>query len=243
MSNPLFDVLWRADIYRLLALILDRPSDGSRETVQELAAEILADDHIQKDNHGLNTWLAELVAQLATLTLDEWSAEYHRLFVNEVFVPPSEGSYGLVERGAILGDVSGFYKAFCMQVSDEVGPPDQMKIEMMFLCLLALKEANAIQQQLVDKLEITRDAEKKFLDDHVGRWLPQFSERLWNCAHHPFYRAASRLMMAWLAAECELWKITPVPYPMQLSPVAAEEGHVECPFAGDATCSSDDCLV
>lgn len=232
MSNALFGVLWRADMYRLLALALDRPGEDSVDALQTLAAEILEDDHIQKDTHGLSTWLAELVAQVTTLSLDDWTAEYHRLFVNEVFVPPSEGSYGLVERGAVIGDVSGFYEAFCMQVSDAAGPPDQMKIEMMFLCLLALKEANAVQQQLTDKIEITRDAEKKFLDDHVGRWLPQFAERLWSCAHHPFYRAVSRLMVAWLAAECELWKITPVAYPTQLSPSETDEGPVACPFSG-----------
>lgn len=231
MSDHLMDVLWRADMYRLLALALDRPSADIQVALKELSTELMSESRVAQDTHGLGTWLPEIAAQVSALSIDEWQAEYHRLFVNEVFVPPSEGSYGLVERGAILGDVSGFYRAFCMQVSDEVGPPDQLKIEIMFLCLLALKEANAIQQNLSDKLEITRDAEKKFLDDHVGRWLPQFSERLWDCTHHPFYRAVSRLLVAWLTVECGYWKIAPVPYPAQLAP-ASGEGPVDCPFSG-----------
>ncbi|TAN33461.1 hypothetical protein EPN27_04840, partial [Patescibacteria group bacterium] len=118
MSNDFLDILWRADMYRLLALALDRPGDGSREALQELASEIAADERTRHDSHGISTGLTEMTAQLATLSSDDWSAEYHRLFVNEVFVPPSEGSYGLVERGAVVGDVSGFYKAFCVQTSE-----------------------------------------------------------------------------------------------------------------------------
>jgi len=171
-----------------------------------------------------------VLLQVEQVPVSVWESEHNRMFVNEVFVPPSEGSYCLSERGAVVGDICGFYKAFHTQAVDQVGPPDQMKIELGFMCILAMKEANAIHM-LPDKIEITRSAEKAFFEDHLGRWSSLFSARLSNCSSLSVYRALARLLLVWFKCECTYWNVVPTAYPETITPL--EEGQVQCPFSND----------
>lgn len=232
MTTHLMIALWRAEIYRLLAIALDQPKPELISTLRDVIQGVVSDANTCNAGHGFMTWLAECDAQLSGVPFEEWLTEYNRMFVNEVFVPPSEGSYCISERGTLVGDISGFYKAFCMQVTDHAGPPDQIKIELGFMCMLALKEVNAVHT-LPDKVEVTRAAAKSFFEDHLGRWAPQFADRLHLCSSLPLYRAISNILLAWFKIECEYWGSMPTPYPKHLS--ATEGGSVECPFSSQCS--------
>lgn len=234
MSGACMRQLWRAEMYRLLAMGLDQPTADLVATLRDILPGILSDLHTQEVTHDLRMWLAEFEAQLSITPLSEWASEYNRMFVNEVFVPPSEGSYCIAERGTLLGDICGFYRAFHVHVEEKTGPPDQLKVELGFMCVLALKEAQAIHG-VPDKVDVTRSAAKSFFEDHLGRWLPQFADRLGSCSSSPLIRALANVLVAWFQVECKQLLIQPTPYPTRL--VAPPESPPDCPFALDASCT------
>lgn len=139
--------------------------------------------------------------------------EYHRLFTTQVACPSCEGSYHRAERGPVLGDVAAFYAAFQVTPVPLEGPPDGLKIELTFLQYLALKKAYAMTEVLTEEVEITEDAERKFLCDHLGRWASLFVTRLQAVTDDVFYHCAAELLRAWIVLECETFGISPIPLP------------------------------
>lgn len=209
--------LWRADIYRLLALGLDTPSQKNRLHLEGLLADLntIEDvDSLLKDIRGLYEALKE--------EKEELIQEYHRLFVTKSECPVSEGSYHLAERGPILGDVTGFYKAFRIQFHSESGPPDSIKMELGFMHYLALKKIYALEHKLKEAFQTTQDAEKKFLSDHLGRWALLFAKRLEETAQRPFYKILGSLLTNWIKEECSHFQVRPVPLPTSLLPIGSE---------------------
>ncbi len=196
--------IWRADIYATLALGFDFPNRSNLETMRAVA----------RDTLGTVFTSAELGILLEKLTREFCSYEelepvYHRLFSTQMLCLPFEASYHLVERGAVLADITGFYQAFAQKPVAGQGPPDAIKMELGFMSVLCLKEAQAEQESLHQERLITSDAERKFLEDHLGRWTQAFSDRLLLVATHDFYQLIANLLKEWLKLECERFKITP----------------------------------
>src|SRR3989339_1175084 len=89
--------------------------------------------------------------------------------------PPYESVY--LDRGLLYGpstqDVAERYR--CYQIAGKNGePPDHISLELDFMRLLCEKEALAWQTgESADPLVAE---EKKFLEEHLARWLPEFCE-------------------------------------------------------------------
>lgn len=209
--------LWRADIYQLLALGFDLPSE---KNVSNLAG-LLDDFATVAEDHPFSDDLAKL-SNILKNEKEELTEEYNRLFVTKSECPASEGSYHLVERGPILGDVSAFYEAFRVKVNSKSGPPDSMKMELGFMYYMALKKVYALENKLTEEFATTADAEKKFLRDHLGRWVPAFADRLCKTTNHSFYKILGSLLTGWMNEECSRFEITPTPLPTSLLPPEKE---------------------
>lgn len=209
--------LWRADIYRLLALGLDTPSQKNCLHLEGLLADLNSIEDV-------DFFLEDIRQLYETLKeeKEELIQEYHRLFVTKSECPVSEGSYHLAERGPILGDVTAFYKAFRIQFHSESGPPDSIKMELGFMHYLALKKIYALEHKLREAFQTTEDAEKKFLSDHLGRWALPFAKRLKETTQRLFYKVLSSLLQSWIKEECSRFQITPVPLPTSLLPIGSE---------------------
>ncbi len=94
-------------------------------------------------------------------------------------VAPYEGSHVIGTVGGItprLADVAGFYRAFGMGVSGE--RPDHVVAELEFLALALLSEADALDDDRHDQAEITGDAIRMFLRDHIGVWISGWAGRV-----------------------------------------------------------------
>ncbi len=113
----------------------------------------------------------------------ERAAEHRRLFgALSLDCPPYETCYGashVFQQAQALADISGFYRAFGLEPS-ETGHEraDHISAELEFMAFLALKEAHALGQGLGEQARICREAQKKFLEDHLGRWTRAFSQGL-----------------------------------------------------------------
>ncbi|MGE3536161.1 MAG: molecular chaperone [Candidatus Tectimicrobiota bacterium] len=223
------NALLRADLWRLLAGAFTCPTDENLQELSALAAELA--DCLASDATSL-----ALPVQLCAQTLAEHQAsalegEYHSLFTTQVLVSPYEGTYHRTERGAIIGDVAAFYTAFALQLAPQSGPPDALWNELAFLAWLALKEAYALEQDLSEALEVTQHATRRFLDDHLGRWVPLFVRRLLDTTGHPVYVTAAQLLIEAVALTAEQLGIEDFRY-LQGMAALPETDTVLCPVAG-----------
>ncbi|MFQ5655354.1 MAG: molecular chaperone [Planctomycetota bacterium] len=84
---------------------------------------------------------------------------------------------GFADKGPILADIAGFYRAFGFE-----GPireaPDHFANLCGFLAFLALKEGYAAYLGEVEEAQVAREAERALLDTHLHPYLGRFAEQL-----------------------------------------------------------------
>jgi Uncharacterized component of anaerobic dehydrogenases len=133
---------------------------------------------------GMREWFAEILAILQKEDLSLLSEEYVRLFGPAARCPLTETSWGdsarLLGSSAQIADVSGFYRAFNIYLREDTDsfPEDHLAIQLEFMSVLCFKEAYALNAGLQDKLDITLDAQKKFLQEHLATWIDCWAENL-----------------------------------------------------------------
>ncbi|MBE7412883.1 MAG: molecular chaperone TorD family protein [Leptospiraceae bacterium] len=227
MESPVHQSLYRSDFYRLLSISLDFPNLENVSIIQEISEALLESDLTDVRLKPLlenvkNFYTEEMIPSL--------ESEYFRIFSSGMNCPESEGSYYPVDRGTILGDVSAFYEAYKLQPSSKQGTPDSMKMELMFMSFLALKEGYAKESHDDDNLEIVIDSEKKFLQDHLGRWGFIFSLKLIETSQIEFYRYISMILELFLELEIQNLKIQPIRVDSYLKPKNQEnyDSQFEC---------------
>ncbi len=113
---------------------------------------------------------------------DDLRAERTRLFEIPGVCPPYEAAWVRRDKGAILGDISGFYRAFGFQGADANGVrPDHLAAQLEFLAVLRVMEAQALQRGALEAADITREAYVNFLLEHISEWIAPFCARLKSC--------------------------------------------------------------
>jgi DMSO reductase family type II enzyme chaperone len=179
--------LCRATAYSALALAFRPPTDEiiariiEPENTAALAAAAAAIDVDGKLNLAAAVEASARAGRIGVAHLDSC---YRALFGHTAHgtVPPYETEYGneaLFQQPQELGDLMGFYRAFGLTVKfDQHERADHISCECEFLSFLAMKEAYALEHRDPAMLEDTRKAQKLFLRDHLGRFLPTFAQQL-----------------------------------------------------------------
>lgn len=139
--------------------------------------------------------------------------------------PLNEIEYGDIKADPLfqphrLADLAAFYRAFGLEVTEDAGERhDHICLELEFMCVLAAKEAYALEQQLDgDQLGQCRDAQKKFLREHLGRWTPAFARRLAAATNEPTLRALAEFTRAFIESECARFGVNPGSEELSLRP-------------------------
>ena len=119
-----------------------------------------------------------------------------------------ETEYGLpheFRQAQELADIAGFYRAFGFTFEGKIHErPDFLASELEFMHILALKEAYAIEARRSDQAEICVEAERKFLQDHLGRWIGLFAERFTSAdAEDSPYRNLAQWLVAFINADAD----------------------------------------
>lgn len=157
---------------------------------------------------------SELSALIAALeregAVDALRGDYIDLFDRqEGHVPLYETEYGrarAVGKGHALADLAGFYRAFGVSVGgmEDEGQltelPDHVAVELEFLGYLLLKEAELERRGDRDGAEIVRDAERKYLGEHLGGLVSTIGDALGD--RHELYARIFGWCGALVAAEC-----------------------------------------
>ena len=130
--------------------------------------------------------------------------------------PLNEIEYGDIKADPLfqphrLADLAAFYNAFGLVVGkDAQERHDHLSLECEFMCVLTAKEAYALDRNLdAENLAVCRDAQKKFLREHLGRWAPAFARRLANMAGQNPLGALAAFTGAFVAAECARFGVVP----------------------------------
>jgi len=173
-------------------------------------------------------------------------------FYDEVFglvtskeCPPYETDYCpqtfSVHRSQQIADVAGFYRAFGLEPSRERRErADHIALELEFMAWLVEKQRLALQVHGPgsQQEEVCRDAQQRFLADHLAWWAPAFAFALRKrsdglqqaaeiaAAPTSYLGAFARLLVSYIAIERALCE---VPAPRELvAPTPTEEAPAAC---------------
>jgi putative dimethyl sulfoxide reductase chaperone len=126
---------------------------------------------------------------------------------------PYETEYGRdrpLRKGAELADLAGFYRAFGLDPGTSGEMPDHVAVECEFYAVLELKAQALDARGDAEGSSIVRDAQQKFLADHLGRFVGALAGRP-GVLSSTFYRATADWVCALVAAECARHGAAPEP--------------------------------
>lgn len=228
--------LGRSAVYRLLSQSLSYPTDDG------VASLLEADLPEAADAAGrLNSSVAAAVNALAEVAdardATELRHEHRRVLSHTIAAdcPPCETFYTaphIFQETQELSDIGGFLRAFGLQLAERERP-DHITVELELMHFLTYKEAHAMAHHGIAQARICRDAQRKFMRDHLGRWAPEFAQRLARKSGDGFYAKVASLLGMFVPLECDRLRVNPelesVGQAWRLEP--AEAGG--CPLVGE----------
>jgi putative dimethyl sulfoxide reductase chaperone len=161
---------------------------------------------------GLRAQIEKLVAE--PQRLDTLRSEYIDLFDRgREQNSPYETEYGRdrpLQKGTELADLAGFYRAFGLDPAGSQEMIDHVAVECEFYAVLELKAQALGERGDQEGVEIVRDAQKKFLESHLGRFVGALSERP-GIARSDFYAGAAGWVRDLVADACKARGAQPEP--------------------------------
>ena len=215
----------RQALYRFAALSLLDPREGTWQELSGLRENSLLQDaallirslpEVSTAELGFGEQPIELLEPQKVLAyLPESEQALNKLYENTFGLlvssncPPYEMEYVhskfTFQRSNTLADITGYYHAFGLTVSDKLPErPDHIVLELEFMAsLLGLQRqaASSESPSAAAQQQVCRDAQLSFLREHLAWWVPAFCMLLEKQSDGGFYTAASKFLAAFLAAE------------------------------------------
>lgn len=167
---------------------------------------------------------AVLVTESTNGALDNLQCHYDKLFGHAVRgkCPAYEMEYGrneIIRQAADLADLAGFYHAFGMESANGANSrPDHITAECEFMSVLCSKEAHALMLDEEEKIDVSVNAERTFLKDHLAGWLPAFAHRIEEADYSTFYTSIAQFAKLFIEVECDQFDIQSGPTILELNP-------------------------
>jgi TorA maturation chaperone TorD len=159
-----------------------------------------------------------IASECANWQLGDLQAEHRRVFSNVITLdcPPYETLFGndhVFAQSHVMGDISGFYKAFGVELSKDIHERlDHLSVEFEFMHFLAYKESYSRCHDGAEKTQIVVDAQKKFVKNHIGRWVPLFCRMLSKKADSGLFKLVADMTADWMEFETAFLGVAPQPY-------------------------------
>ena len=107
------------------------------------------------------------------------------------------------QRAALMSDIMGFYMAFGLEPDKE--RPDSVVCELEFMHYLIFKRQrlrmNTADDIAGEKLNICRDAERKFFAEHMEPVATHLANKVMAASGHAFYTQAAEELLVFLESE------------------------------------------
>ena len=233
----------RSNVYRFLALGFGYPEASLLSQLNELLPRLEASLDVLGDRESLAV-VGAMGSMLEALTADDLQASYLQCFGHTISkeCPPYETEYGqahIFEKSQSLADIAGFYRAFGLDLAPDLNDRlDHVSVELEFMQFLCAKEAYAVARgHPQEKLALCRDAQAKFLCEHLGGWAFGFARKLEKKAGHSVHGLAAGILASFLTGEMRAFGLEPGAAAAPLLQEALEEetaGCQACVLAGPA---------
>jgi len=159
-----------------------------------------------------------IASECVNWQLSDLQSEHRRVFSNVITLdcPPYETLFGndhVFAQSHVMGDISGFYKAFGVELSKDIHERlDHLSVEFEFMHFLAYKESYSRCHDGPEKTQIVVDAQKKFVKNHIGRWVPLFCRMLTKKADSGLFKLVADMTAEWMEFEAAFLSVAPQPY-------------------------------
>ncbi|MCG3154693.1 MAG: hypothetical protein DKINENOH_01287 [bacterium] len=232
--------LCRSAMYEALALGFGAPTPATiarliaerqNRDLAEIAA-MLQSNSQSEESDGLAACVRQLRLCADARAFESLQISHRRLFGHTAHppAPPYETEYGeeaLFQQPQELGDIAGFYQAFGLKVN-AFERVDHVRCECEFLCFLSRKEAHALEENAAEMLQQTRRAQRLFLKDHFGRFVPAFTKLLQREAPESFYAALGSFCHEFARLECGRFGIPLGSKLLRLRPTDLADEGIDC---------------
>jgi len=212
--------LARGRIYEILARAFGYPWNRKFFRPKKLLEPmdvLLVDENDWDVLQGAVNRFGEYLPQMA---VKQVQTEFVRVFGHAVSqeCPPYEMQYG-TEGGVnsqtdVLIQIGGFFDTFGFQMPDK-GPTrdriDHITNELQFMAFCCHREAYGIENDHDEKqVGVLRSGQKKFVRNHIGRWIPLFCLFTARKAERGLYKDLSDILSIFIKNEISLLDVQPV---------------------------------
>ena len=232
LQSSIDTAVGRTFLYRFLAKAFENPEPEGWTwlTASEVATALdSATATVAWDTtSSIRQFGNELIRQFTPSGYSDFAASHLACFGHTVRgdCPMNEIEYGDIKADPLfqphrLSDLGAFFAAFGLEVTPDAAERiDHISIELEFMSVLAAKEAHAIEHQFdEDTIGVFRDAQKKFLREHLGRWSLAFARRLARMADGTALATVARLLGEFIKLECARFNVPPGSEDLLLRPV------------------------
>jgi TorA maturation chaperone TorD len=204
--NPAGSAQERSNIYGLLSIIYrQEPTSALIQQIKDpVFREGLASAGINLEEDFLNKPEEKLLEDLAV--------EYTRLFLGpgkhispheSVHHERDDGDWGSL-WGKSTVEVKKFIETAGLEYKSEYsGLPDHISVELEFMQEVIKRETQAWKEKDREGALYCLKIEKKFIDEHLARWIPVFCDKIISEADLSFYREMSRLAKSFIELEAK----------------------------------------
>ncbi|MBL9139019.1 MAG: molecular chaperone TorD family protein [Verrucomicrobiales bacterium] len=220
--------LARSFVYRYLAKAYEHPTPDNWNWLTESGILATFASSAGLLGEAVKASAGTLTQHLRAAAFDTFLGAYLTSFGHAArgSCPLNEIEYGDIKADPLfqphrLADLAAFYRAFGLEVTSDAGERhDHLALELEFLCVLAAKDAYALEYQLdAADYDLGREAQRKFLREHLGRWTPAFSRRLAASATDPALRGLAEFTRVFVESDCHDFEVTPGSEELTLRPV------------------------
>ncbi|OGL42566.1 MAG: hypothetical protein A2042_09355 [Candidatus Schekmanbacteria bacterium GWA2_38_11] len=202
--------LSQAFLYPEEDLYLSLKEDGFEEELKSCFNSLSSESE-----NAIAERVNSLISSVRNFSLEDMQAKFSRIFGHTVSTEcsPYETEYGkahVFQQSQSLGDIAGFYRAFGLETSDTAKERlDHISMELEFMYFLIFKENYAREHNRGEDGKVCHEAQKKFLKEHLGTWVPLFTRLLSEKAGKGFYKSLALLTGDFLRSEVDFFKIEP----------------------------------
>jgi TorA maturation chaperone TorD len=205
--NPADAAQERSNIYGLLSLIYrQEPTSALIQQMKDpVFRECMASAGIKLDEEFLGQPEEKLIEDLAV--------EYTRLFLGpgkhispheSVHHARDDGDWGKL-WGKSTVEVKKFIETAGLEYKSEYsGLPDHISVELEFMQEVTKRETQAWKEKDRGGAIYCLKMEKKFIDEHLEKWIPLFCDKIISEAKFSFYREMSRLAKSFIEFESKI---------------------------------------
>ena len=195
----------RSNIYGFLSSMFreEISAERLRQIKEPVIKEVLSEMGVQYDIFSKNDQ-DELLEDLAV--------EYARLFLGpDKHISPHEsihhqrddGDWGAHWGGSTV-DVKKFIETAGLEYKKQYsGMPDHISVELEFMKEAAGREAQALEEKDWEGVLYCQKMEKKFICDHLIKWIPKFCDKIISQAEISFYGDVADVTKKFITLEFE----------------------------------------